>query len=269
LRRAALSLLCCLALLAGCASRPPLPSVAQFHTLDSDPRVRYEAGAQTFAERVSAALPQSVQQVELTHERGFSGPIEIYACGSAACFAQYVSTPQLSGATMRGNRVFLAPQLNGPEAQRLPGLLTHELSHLHLSQQIGHYTPEVPIWFHEGLAALAADGGGAEYASDAQAMQAIRQGKMFAPEQRDALDRRHTAPYWGLDIHTFYRQSLLFVRYLREQSSLGFRDFLHAVQDREDFDLAFGNAYNMSLQEAGARFRQALGTPQLTSTLSE
>ena len=260
---------CCLLLLAGCATHPPLPSVAQFNTLAEDSRVRYEAGGEHFAGRVAAALPQAIQQVETTHLRAFSGPIEVYVCTSASSFARYVPTPNLSGATLRGNRVFLAPQLDTTEAHRLLPLLTHELSHLHLSQQLDHYTPDVPIWFHEGLATLAAQGGGAEYASDSQAIEAIRHGRMFAPEQMDKPNQRHTAPFWGLDIHTFYRQSLLFMRYLRELSLEGFQRFLQDILDQEDFALAFGNAYNMSLQEAGERFRQSLNAPTITSKLSE
>lgn len=264
-----LFLLFCLALLGGCATQPPLPSVSQFQPLSRDARVLYEPGGEMFAERVAAALPQALQQVEATHARPFSGPITIYVCATATCFERYVPTPRLSGATMRGDRVFLAPQLNAAEAPRLQPLLTHELSHLHLSQLLGHYTPDIPIWFHEGLAALAAQGGGAEYASDGQAIEAIRRGKMFAPEQMDQPGKRHTAPAWGLDIHTFYRQSLLFVRYLRDQSQARFAEFLEDVLEQQDFALAFGNAYNMTLQQAGEHFRQTLNTTPITANLSE
>ena len=189
--------------------------------------------------------------------------VEVFVCASVDCFAGYVRTPNLSAATVRDNRVFLGPQLFGREAHRLQSILTHELSHLHLGQQIGHYTTKVPAWFHEGLATLASNGGGADYATDAQAIAAIRQGKMFAPEMRDTPSQRHTADFWGLDVYTFYRQSMLFVGYLRDLSMERFQDFLQAVQDQEDFDLAFGNAYNMSLGDAGTRFRQSHHIPQL------
>ena len=138
-----------------------------------------------------------------------------------------------------------------------------------MGQQIGHYTTRVPAWFHEGLAALAADGGGADYATDEQAIAAIRLGSMFDPEKRDTPAIRHTASYWGLDVYTFYRQAMLFVRFLREQSLAQFHDFLQALQDNEDFDLAFGNAYNMPLQEAGNRFRLAHSAPPRLPTPNE
>ena len=258
-----LLLVWCITLLAGCATTP-LPAVDQFLTLPTDARVRYEIGAEAFAAQVSTLLPQSIQQVETMHERAFTHPIEVFVCGSDDCFARYVRTPNLSAATVRDNRVFLAPQLYAREAHRLQPILAHELSHLHLGQQIGHYTANVPAWFHEGLATLASNGAGADYATDEQAITAIRQGKMFAPEQHDSSAQRHTAAFWGLDVHTFYRQSMLFVRYLREQSATRFQGFLQAVQDNQDFDLAFGNAYNMPLREAGDRFRQAHSAPPLT-----
>lgn len=262
--RRILLLTICIALLSGCATQPPLPGADRFQTLASDARVRYEPGAEAFASRVATLLPQSIQQVESVHERAFTNPVEVFVCASDACFARYVRTPNLSAATVRDNHVFLAPQLYGREAHRLQPILTHELSHLHLGQQIGHYTPNVPAWFHEGLATLAANGGGADYATEEQAISAIRLGKTFAPEMRDTPTLRHTAEFWGLDIYTFYRQSLLFVRYLREQSAMRFNDFIQAVQDDQDFDLAFGNAYNMSIREAGAQFRQALRQPPLS-----
>ena len=255
----------CLTLLSGCATQP-LPSVNQFLKLESDPRVRYEPGADAYARQVAGLLPQAIRQVESAHARPFSSSVEVFVCASVDCFAGYVRTPNLSAATVRDNRVFLGPQLFGREAHRLQSILTHELSHLHLGQQIGHYTTKVPAWFHEGLAALASNGGGADYATDAQAIAAIRQGKMFAPEMRDTPSQRHTAEFWGLDVYTFYRQSMLFVGYLRDLSMERFQDFLQAVQDQEDFDLAFGNAYNMPLGDAATRFRQSHHIPQLTTS---
>lgn len=252
------SLLCALGatlLLSACAT-PPHPSDESFHSLATDHRVRYEAGAENAADQVAALLPAAIQQVEAAHGRAFLGEVAVHVCGTDDCFKRQVRTPNVSAATVPDNRVFLAPQLFGRETHRLSAILTHELSHLHLGQQIGHYTSTVPAWFHEGLAAFAANGGGADYASDEQAIAALRQGKVFEPERRDTAIKRHTANYWGMDVFVFYRQALLFVNFLRQESATRFQDFLQAVQDNQDFDLAFGNAYNRPLKEAGERFRQ-------------
>ena len=242
-------------LLSACVT-PLQPLTESFHSLAADHRVRYESGAQAAADQVASLLPDAISQVETAHGRVFLDPVAVHVCATEDCFKRHVTTPNVSAATVPDNRVFLAPQLFGRETHRLPTILTHELSHLHLGQQIGHYTPTVPAWFHEGLAVFAAKGGGADYASDEQAIASLRQGKMFEPDQRDTSTKRHTADHWGMDVFVFYRQALLFVNFLRQESATRFQDFLQAVQDNQDFDLAFGNAYNRPLKEAGERFRQ-------------
>jgi len=249
-----------LLLLAACAA-PSQLLTDSFQPLASDPRVRFEAGAEHAAAKVARLLPTAITLVETAHGRGFLGPVLVHVCGSEDCFKRHVQTPNVSAATVPDNVVVLAPQLFGREGHRLAGILTHELSHLHLGQQIGHYTSTVPAWFHEGLAAYAALGGGADYATDEQAIAALRLGKAFAPERRDTAEMRHTAAHWELEVFLFYRQALLFVNFLRQESDLRFHEFLSAVQDNQDFDLAFGNAYNMRLEEAGKRFREFHGTP--------
>ena len=257
-----LFLLCATFVLSACATAPP-PKNDSFISLASDDRVRYEPGSENAANQVASLLPAAITQVEAAHGRAFLGSILVHVCGTDDCFKRNVHTPNVSAATAPLNRVFLAPQLFSRELHRLPGILTHELSHLHLGQQIGHYTHTVPAWFHEGLATFAANGSGADYASDEQAITSLRQGKAFDPEQRDSGMKRHTADHWGIDVFIFYRQALLFVNYLRQESATGFQSFLQAVQDNQDFDLAFGNAYNRPLKEAGERFRQFHSAPSI------
>jgi hypothetical protein len=107
-------------------------------------------------------------------------------------------------------------------------LLTHELAHLHLGQRIGHYHSTLPVWFHEGWASLTADGGGAEYATDAEAYAAIRDGRRVNLSARDTPDKRHRAGASGLTIHEFYRQSMLLVGWLRAQDEARFRQLVLA-----------------------------------------
>ena len=257
-------ILACFALLILAACAAPTQFLTEsFQPLATDPRVRFEAGAEHAASEVARLLPEAITLVETAHGRGFLGPVVVHVCGSEDCFKRHVHTPNVSAATVPDNVVVLAPQLFGREGHRLSALLTHELSHLHLGQQIGHYTATVPAWFHEGLAAFAANGGGADYATDEQAITALRLGKGFAPERRDTAEIRHTAAHWELDVYLFYRQALLFVNFLRQEPERRFHEFLSAVQDNQDFDLAFGNAYNMRLEEAGKRFRQFHSTPSI------
>jgi hypothetical protein len=202
-------------------------------------------------------MPEAIRQVESAHYRAFAQPIAVHVCGTDQCFSAHVTSRDVSGATVPDNLVFLSPRLFDREAHRLPLILSHELSHLHLGQQIGHYTHTVPIWFHEGLAAYASHGGGADYASEDEARAALNTGRAFAPATLDTADTRHRADFWKLSPYLFYRQAMMFLDHLKHAGEDRFRDFLLRVQNKEDFALAFGSTYNMTLDEAGQEFLKA------------
>jgi hypothetical protein len=246
-----------LATLQGCAltvSHPrALEPLDTFAPLESDERVWVEPGYEDYGERVAEALPAAIDKVEAAHYLPFVHPPRVNVCGSDACFKRYVKTPKLSAAVIPDNRLILSPNLNGREKNRLPALLTHELAHLHLGQRIGHYHSTLPVWFHEGWASLTADGGGAEYASNAQAIAAIRGGRRIKLKLRDAPDKRHRADASKLSIHEFYRQSMLLVGWLKSQDEARFRSLVLAVQRNTDFVIAFWNIYGQgpSIRLAG------------------
>lgn len=236
-----------LALLQGCAltvSNPrALLPIDSFVPMASDARVWIEPGFEAYGERVTSVLPAAIAQVEAAHYQPFSIAPRVYVCGSADCFKRYVLIPRLSAAVVPDNRLILSPNLNGRESHRLSSLLTHELAHLHLGQRIGHYHSSLPVWFHEGWASLAANGGGAEYTTDEAAYAAIREGRRVNLTVRDTFDKRHRASASGLSIHAFYRQSMLLVGWLKAQDEARFRDLVLAIQDNADFDIAFWNIY--------------------------
>ena len=251
-------LLLAAAALSGCANvsdrQTMLTTEAPFIPLESDARVLFEPGAKDQAEQVARHLPQAIADVEAGHYRPFPEPVRIYVCGTEECFASHVVSPNLSAAVVPNNRLFLAPRLFARESQRLPAILTHELSHVHLGQQIGHFSPTVPAWFHEGLAAYVSHGGGAEFASEAQSVQAMREGRRFDPAAHDSADSRNRGERAGLTPFLFYRQSMMFVGYLKNLAEDRFRDFLLAVENKSDFDAAFANFFETDLATAGGRF---------------
>jgi hypothetical protein len=250
-------LLLAAAALSGCASvadRQPAPPPAAFISLESDARVLFEPGADNQAEQVARLLPQAIAEVEAGHYRPFTEPVRVYVCGTEECFASHVVSRNLSAAVVPNNRLFLAPRLFARESQRLPAILTHELSHVHMGQQIGHFSPTVPAWFHEGLAAYVSHGGGAEFASEAESVQAMREGRRFEPAAHDSADSRNRGERVGLTPFLFYRQSMMFVGYLKHMAEDRFKDFLLAVENRSDFDAAFANFFKMDLATAGGRF---------------
>lgn len=239
-----------LATLQGCAltvSDPrALTPIDSFAPLAGDPRVWVEPGFEAYGARVAAALPDAIARVEAAHYLPFSRPPRVYVCGSDACFRRHVLTPKLSAAVVPDNRLILSPNLDGRESHRLPALLTHELAHLHLGQRIGHYHSTLPVWFHEGWASLVADGGGADYATDARVFEAIRAGKRVNLTARDTPGKRHRAAASRLNIFEFYRQSMLLVGWLRAQDEARFRQLALAIQDNADFEIAFWDVYGQA-----------------------
>ena len=239
-----------LATLQGCAltvSHPrALTPLESFAPLAADSRVWVEPGFEVYGERVARALPQAIAAVEAAHYLPFARAPRVHVCGSEACFSRYVLTPKLSAAVVPDNRLILSPNLDGREKHRLAALLTHELAHLHLGQRIGHYHSTLPVWFHEGWASLTADGGGADYATDAQAYAAIRAGRRVNLGARDTPDKRHRAAASRLNIFEFYRQSMLLVGWLRAQDEARFKALVLAVQDNTDFEIAFWDIYGQA-----------------------
>jgi hypothetical protein len=255
LRRFALVVV--LGVVQGCSMLASHPRALQpmqgFVALDEDKRVLIEKeavgqGARDYGRKVSALLDEAIDTVEKAHYLVFAETPVVYVCATEACFKRHVSTPGLSAAVIPDNRLVLSPNLNGKESSRLKPLLIHELAHLHLGQRVGHYHYNIPVWFHEGWASLTANGGGAEFATDAEAIDAARQGKMIDLAQRDTPDVRHKAKSYGLNIHVFYRQSMLLVQALKQRDDERFRQLALALQSGGDFEIAFWNLYGAGPQ---------------------
>lgn len=253
-------------LLQGCTALPAHrdagEKLAHFQALEADPRVLHEPGAEAFAARVQPLLPQAMARVEAAHELPFATAPRVYVCGSAECFRAVVpEPPNLTAAVAWDNRLLLHPRLFDREPERLAPILTHELSHLHLGQRIGHYSPAVPVWFHEGLASHAAGGGGADLITEERALEAIRAGRHFLPAERHDTGARRNAAHWDLDMSLFYRQSLMLVEHLKARSEDAFRELLLSIQRRMDFDTAFESAYGARAEAlAGEFFHGVKGT---------
>lgn len=241
--------ICLLAMLiSGCAIpgyRDAGPALAQLETLAFHPLVRHEAGAQAQARQVAAHLPAAIERVESFHRRRFRAPPVVHVCGTEACFQRFIpAQARYTAAVLYDNRLLLAPRLFDREAGRLGPVLLHELSHLFMGQHLGHYTLAVPVWFHEGLASLVAEGGGADLVSDEEAWFAAREGRHLSADEQHLPWRRTRAETWGLSISLFYRQSMLFISHLRQADPVAFERLLDLLLDGTDFDAAFAQAYH-------------------------
>lgn len=133
-------------------------------------------------------------------------------------------------------KLFLSLRIfeDGDEIARM--YLIHELSHLHIQDQIGSYkSSRLPFWFKEGLATYASDGGGAHTVTG------------------EASD-------WGLNHHMFYRQSMLFISYLATINESGSRNFLLGIENDERFFTSLEAAYNKELEKMWDEFLYEVNT---------
>jgi hypothetical protein len=240
--------------------------------LPEDPRVHYETGGSEYARTVAGLLPAALARVEAVHGRPFRHPVPVgvYITPEAFVAANGMGDPQSVGMTFLG-RVMLSPALFSRQRQRLPALLTHELSHAHLASwmsQLGVW--RLPQWFKEGLAVMVSGGGGAEAVGKSQARDAIRRGDHIAlttsnsfldlgviryaqsPEIPDTSFRKLMA----------YRQAGMFVTFLHDTDPAGFARMMEGILDNRSFAEAVTTGYATDLQALWLRFEQAQSTSQ-------
>lgn len=232
-----------------------LRSTDHFIPHSKDPRVLYEPGAKTFADYIVPLLPEAIEQVESGHYRLFTEPAKIYVCASRDSFYRLYGARVKAGVS---NKLLLSPRLMS-EPENIRAYLAHELSHLHLYQQLGRLKmKKLPFWFKEGLATLVSEGGGAQKVSEMEAINSIRAARHFIPNRSGGLFSQKTAVDWGLHPHMFYRQSMMFVAFLRSANERGFRAFLLKVQDGDSFAKAFEEGFSKGLDGFWEKFLEEI-----------
>ncbi len=253
LASAAITFSGCSQLRAGYAS---LRSTSYFHPIETDSRVLAEPGAEDLARQAAGFLSDAVAVVEKWQYRDFVKPVEIFVCASEDSFVRQTGmSKQVRGAIV--TKLFLSGRLKDPQFNgSTKAILTHELSHLHLQQQLGayHYNANLPAWFQEGLAVLVSGDGGAENVSEADAVKAILTGRHFKPEAQGSFWFHKSAESYGLEPHMFYCQASLFVKHLKDLSEIRFGLFMLAIEDGGDYDRSFHRLYGTSVEEAWQDF---------------
>jgi hypothetical protein len=217
-----------------------LRSTTHFVSLPDDPRILFEPGAEDLAQKIADALPTSIEMVEKAQYRDFPHPVCVYVCASVDSFTRFTANRRAGGMVI-GTRLFISPK---PEntTERVPGLLTHELSHLHLAQfSEGWSAP--PSWFLEGLAVYVSNGGGAETVSDSEAIRAIVEGRHFRPVASESAFFPSVASDFDLSHHMYYRQASVFVRFLHDSDAQSFKNLMVRILDGASFPEAFIECY--------------------------
>ena len=234
-------------------------STDHFIELESDNRVLYETDALDIALQVAQNLKDSVNKVEEEQYCPFSKPIAIYVCETVKNFAKFTGLNKKIKAAVFNGKIFLSAGLR-EQPERIQTLTTHELSHLHLIQQIGtlKYVHNIPSWFVEGLAVFVSNGGGAENVSEADAAHAIMYGACFHPDSTGSFLFPKTASSYHLKPHMFYRQSAMFVQFLKEYDSEKFRELLQTIQNETKFEHAFRTSYGRDLDTFWTIYKENL-----------
>jgi hypothetical protein len=260
------------------AIRPPLRHAvaallndpSNLPALADDARIHYEPEALACAQAVADIAPRAVAQIEAAHGRPFAQPpvVGVYASYENYARANAMGDSGIAAVT-RGGAALLSPTLCGAERGRLEGVLTHELSHVHLWGWRPLVASHPPQWFTEGLAVMASNGGGAEGVSEEAAAQAIRDG------YRVVLDARRWIDFAGLAFERelpldpakdaltqrqrlAYRQAGMFVGWLRMRDETAFRRVLRGLEAGEAFEPAFEIAFGESAQQLWRAFLSEL-----------
>jgi hypothetical protein len=236
-------------------------SIAVFSSTDdfvqhkNDSRVLFEPGAEAYADKIVAFLPTAIRTVEEKQYRSFAKPVRVYVCASRESFIRMYGADVRAGVL---TKLFLSPRIFDAGDEIASRYLTHELSHLHIQDQIGSYkASRLPSWFKEGLAAFVSNGGGAHTVSEKQALDSIRSGKHFVPNETGGFIINKSASDWGLEHHMFYRQSMIFINFMATVNDSAYRKMLLAVQDGEHLAAALKAAYNTELKELWNDFLKA------------
>ncbi len=258
-------------LLVGCSLFEPLdgesPVKSEFSSLSSDPRVLYKEDAVEYAKLVAKELDESIKLVEKTHGESFSKNVFVHVCDTPDCFSNYTGKHPLIAAAVSEYGLFLSPRAFSENQHQL--YLAHELSHLHLFQQISILRAlYIPQWFHDGVATFASNGGGGHLVSKAQVLESIKANKNVVPIDSAGLfgkggtfSNRWPLNYKAskdnkLQQHMNYRQSAMFVAFLSTEGRI--HKVLRYIESGKSFKKAFHAVYHGSPSDLWSEYRASI-----------
>jgi hypothetical protein len=196
-----------------------------FVVLDDYPNIHYEPGAEDLAQLAANNLSDGLEKVLQAQYVPFRNPdaIKIYVFNDADHYARFSHASKLSRGSSTTDEVYLSVKLRS-KIDTLPGILAHELSHVHIRQYTGTWKMinDVPGWFLEGMAVLTSSGAGAETVSSQDALLQLKSNTTFVPQDKVSLIGHKSAHDYGLKPHMYYRLSSLYVDYLQQSDPQAF-----------------------------------------------
>jgi len=242
-----------------------------FYSDTSDGRISYEHGTKEVAAEISASLDEYVKQIETAQFGEFAdlSEIRIFIFDDKERYSKFAyGTGPSTFAGANNNEIFISYarikerrledqcQDNAcPET--IEGLMLHELSHIHLRQALGNwrYLVNIPFWFSEGLATMVSGGAGAGMTTEVNEIRSIKSGSHLIPEHTGSMFRKGKV-LGDLRTGTFryYRQSQMFVKFLRDVDPAGFQDTLAEIRDGQNFQATVESNYDSSVVDLWEAF---------------
>lgn len=216
-----------------------------FETLQTtDGRVHYEPEMKSSAEMLAARYLETIRQIETKLGDKLHTTPEVYLCASDACFVKYAFNKEgRAEARWRGNLILLNAKTLEAES-RLLSVFSHELVHAFWFQRDIGCTP---AWWREGLAVESSNGGGAELVMRSMALQAVRQGQVFQASNENGCWTRMPPGLNGMGWPMFYRQSGMFVEWLRVSDPKAFSAVLEKQRTGDSLWTSIASAYGQSV----------------------
>jgi hypothetical protein len=193
-------------------------------------------------------LTKAMDVVEKEHYRKFVKPVRIYAISKLRDVKRYCGYKNVLGCVVN-EKIFLSPRILTQPAGMLPRLLTHELSHLQITQQLSLIAiADLPTWFKEGLAVYVSTKNEASAGLDfSEAKALIQEGKSFHPNKTESLLFPKNNKSFHLSRRMFYRQAASFVRFLHDTDATAFKNLLLGIQDAQPFSSSFEKYYGATI----------------------
>ena len=211
-----------------------------------------------FGVHIRDILPTLQDSIERKQNQKFLKMMPVYLCHTNESFCTSAGSKYPGPRAKVTNKgFFISPRLASSKDRY--EIIYHELSHVAMLQNAGLYRHfKTPVWFHEGLAAYISNGGGTGDVTDSAAIREILKGNHFFPLVKDNIlsqkSFRNKLPPW-----MNYRQSMLFVRYLKEKDAVKFNHLIENMNKRMAFRKAFENAHGISVQEMWKTFLVEIG----------
>ena len=223
-----------------------------------DANVIFQPGSETMADLLAQSLPEAMARVEAAQGSRFRHPITIRLFSDWQDFKTYTGFSGQAAAVTQLDRISFSPKLMDDPA-RARVILTHELSHALLHQNMGIHQHGLPSWFDEGLAVLISDDGSAPAVlfSKEEALTALHAGRNILPDEEESLFTHQTANAFGLNEGEFYRQSELFVGYMRDSYPEAFGKLLAGLSQGHPFPDALRESYAQPISKLWQAFCRA------------